>query len=79
MCQSWFYLLPFFLLASPLSRPWPRSHHRKWRSHHLELRNEILQSERLARGLRGARFERDMHDVDVEMVVCGLICFRDSS
>lgn len=41
--------------------------------HGFELGDDVLQAEGFAGSLRGTGFEGDVDDVDVEVVVCGLI------
>lgn len=46
-------------------------------SHHgLELRDEVFETESLASRLGAGGFSHDVDDMDVEVVVCRLICCR---
>lgn len=42
-------------------------------THVLELRNDVAEPQSFADALGGAGFEHDVHNVDVEVVVCRLI------
>lgn len=43
-------------------------------AHGFELRDDVFEAECFAYGLCNTRFELDVNNVDVEMIVSGLIC-----